>query len=324
MGNEKNTLEDYLNVIKTIMESRLVVDRFGNIISVNHKALELFGYAENEILGKPIEILIPISSELHKTYRDKYIRRPEPKVMSSDVLFVAKKKDGTVFHTNIVLTPLYLPDLYVIVGILDVTNLVNAYDESLMGWAKALKFKDISTGKHTLRVAQMTVKFCRLLGFDDSEIINVWRGAILHDIGKMGIPDFILKKDSKLTDEEFDIMKQHPMLAKEMLDEIDFLKYATPIPYYHHERWDGTGYPNGLFGAKIPLEARAFSIIDVYDALSNNRSYRKAWEKDACLEYIKNNKGVLFDPVLVDIFLENVDSITSESNHYERGGVYAS
>ncbi len=315
MSNIDNVrLEEHLKILRSILEPRIVVDRFGNIVSVNKYACDLFGYNEDELLGKAIEILVPISEEEHRLYREKYMRRPVPKIMSANKEFVSKRKDGTIFKSFILLTPLYIPDVFIIVEIRDTSKTTEMYNKTLEGWGKALNLKDKNTSDHTDRVTKMTVTFCEILGFDKDELINVWRGAMLHDIGKIGIPDSILLKEDDLTEAEWKTMKQHPLFAKQMMEDIKFLFHAIPIPYSHHESWDGTGYPQGLIGAVIPLEARVFKILDIYDALTNDRPYRKAWNKEKVLEHIKKNSGKLFDPILVNLFIENFDVIIKNNS----------
>lgn len=189
--------------------------------------------------------------------------------------------------------------------------LAEAYDRTLEGWAKALELRDELTEDHTRRVVEMSVRFARLLGIDESQIVHIRRGAILHDIGKMAIPDSILHKRSALTAEEKRIIKRHPQLAYDMLFPIEFLRPALDIPYAHHERWDGKGYPRGLKGEAIPLAARIFSIVDVWDAVTSDRPYRRAWSCERALEYIRSQSGKMFDPSLVEFFIQHVDEITA-------------
>jgi len=163
------------------------------------------------------------------------------------------------------------------------------------------------------RVTYMIVNFCRILGFDNEKLIHIWRGATFHDIGKVEISDAILNKKEPLTDAEYEIIKQYPILSKAIVKTINLLKDATPIPCSHLERWDGSGYPEGLSKDNIPLEARAFGIVDVYDALTSDRPYRKAWTHDDALLYIKEQSGKLFDPVLVEIFIKRIDDIVENT-----------
>ena len=128
----------------------------------------------------------------------------------------------------------------------------------------------------------------------------------MHDIGKMGVPDNILLKPGPLTEEEWEIMRKHPQFAYELLTPIDYLHQALDIPYSHHEKWDGTGYPRGLKGEEIPLAARIFAVVDVWDALTSERPYRPAWSREKAIEYIKTQSGVHFDPQVVEVFLESI------------------
>jgi PAS domain S-box-containing protein len=181
-------------------------------------------------------------------------------------------------------------------------ELTNAYDATIEGWSLALEYRDEETEGHTLRVTEISLKLARSLGVKEAELINIRYGALLHDIGKIGIPDSILLKPGPLTDEEWEIMKQHPRMAYNMLAPIEYLRSALDIPYYHHEKWDGSGYPSGLKGNQIPIGARIFAIVDVWDALRSDRPYRKAWPEKKTLEYIREQSGVHFDPDVVDAF----------------------
>ncbi|MEW6717765.1 MAG: HD domain-containing phosphohydrolase [Chloroflexota bacterium] len=182
-------------------------------------------------------------------------------------------------------------------------DLMLAYDMTIEGWSKALDLRDEETEGHTLRVTEMTLTLARMAGISESEIVHVRRGALLHDIGKMGIPDSILLKPDKLTDDEWAIMRKHPVYAYEWLYPIEYLRPSLAIPYSHHEKWDGTGYPQGLKGEQIPLPARLFAVVDVWDALSSDRLYRKAWRQEEVLEYIQQQSGAHFDPEAVKLFL---------------------
>jgi putative nucleotidyltransferase with HDIG domain len=183
-------------------------------------------------------------------------------------------------------------------------ELSRAYDITLAGWAKALELRDKETEGHSRRVTEITVRLARKMGFSEAEITQVRRGALLHDIGKMGIPDAILHKPGPLTEEEWEIMRMHPVYAYELLKEIDFLAPALEIPYSHHERWDGSGYPRGLKGEEIPLSARIFAVVDVWDALLSDRPYRPAWPEEKVLAYLWEQAGTHFDPEVVRLFQE--------------------
>jgi len=187
------------------------------------------------------------------------------------------------------------------------TNLQEAYDKTIEGWVLALDLRDRETEGHTQRVTEMTVKLARTLGYPDNEIVHIRRGALLHDIGKMGIPDEILQKPGPLTDDEWVIMRKHPQYAYHMLAPISYLKQALIIPYYHHERWDGNGYPHKLKGEDIPIFARLFAVVDVWDALSSDRPYRKSMPLNEVVEYLQKEAGRLFDPDIVSKFIPLID-----------------
>jgi PAS domain S-box-containing protein len=181
-------------------------------------------------------------------------------------------------------------------------DLVRSYDATLEGWVKALELRDEETQGHSQRVTEMTVELGRALEIDEGQLVHLRRGALLHDIGKMGIPDAILLKPGPLTAEEWVIMKKHPVYALDMLSLIPFLQPVLDIPYAHHERWDGSGYPLGLKGNAIPQAARIFMVVDVWDALNSDRPYRPRWSEERTLAYIQEQAGKEFDPQVVEAF----------------------
>ena len=181
-------------------------------------------------------------------------------------------------------------------------DLVLSYDATIEGWSRALDLRDQETEGHTLRVAELTERLARAMGTSEAELIHIRRGALLHDIGKMGVPDSILLKPGKLTKAEWKIMRKHPQDAFDLLSPIKFLKLALDIPYCHHEKWDGTGYPRGLKGDLIPEPARIFAVADVWDALRSDRPYRPKWDDEKALAYIKGQSGKHFDPQAVASF----------------------
>jgi putative nucleotidyltransferase with HDIG domain len=185
-------------------------------------------------------------------------------------------------------------------------DLALAYDTTLDGWSRALDLRDRETEGHTRRVAEMTLRLARALGVPDPELIHLRRGALLHDIGKMAIPDNVLLKPGPLTEEEWGIVRQHPLTAYELLSSIAFLRPALDIPHCHHERWDGTGYPRGLRGAQIPFAARIFSVADAFDAMRSDRPYRPAMSDDEARSRIAEQSGKQFDPQVVEAFLRLV------------------
>jgi putative two-component system response regulator len=182
-------------------------------------------------------------------------------------------------------------------------ELSRAYDTTLEGWAKALELRERETAGHSRRVVMLTLRMAETLGIPAEERVHIHRGALLHDIGKLGVPDSILYKPGPLTPEEWAIMRQHPVFAYQLLQNISFLRRALDIPYCHHEHWDGSGYPRSLFGEDIPLAARIFTLADVWDALNSDRPYRAALVRGDVVAYIQQESGRYFDPCLVDLFL---------------------
>jgi putative two-component system response regulator len=187
-------------------------------------------------------------------------------------------------------------------------KLLSAYDATIEGWSRAMDLRDKETEGHTLRVTELSEKLGRIMGISEEDLVYMRRGALLHDIGKLGVPDAILLKPDQLTSDEWGIMRQHPQYAYDMIQPIEYLRPALDIPYAHHEKWDGSGYPRHLKGEEIPLPARIFSIVDVWDALTSDRPYRPAWNKEKVLEYIKDQSGKHFDPYVVEQFLKMVEN----------------
>lgn len=180
--------------------------------------------------------------------------------------------------------------------------LEESYEATLQGWVKALDLRDRETEHHTQRVTELTVRLAERMGIPKENLEHIRRGALLHDIGKIGVPDAILLKPGALDEEEWTIMRQHPVHARNFLEQIEYLRPALDIPYAHHERWDGTGYPQGLKGEEIPLPARIFSVVDVWDALTSDRPYRAAWDHQKAMEHIRAGSGRHFDPAVVEAF----------------------
>lgn len=184
-------------------------------------------------------------------------------------------------------------------------ELTMAYDATIEGWSRALDLRDKETEGHTQRVTEMSVRLARVMGMGENDLIHLRRGALLHDIGKMGVPDGILLKPGNLSDEEWVIMQKHPTYAYEMLSPINYLRPALDIPYCHHEKWDGTGYPRGLKELQIPVAARIFAVVDVWDALRSDRPYRQAWSEKKVLAHLRSIRGTHLDPNVVDVFLQS-------------------
>jgi HD-GYP domain-containing protein (c-di-GMP phosphodiesterase class II) len=181
-----------------------------------------------------------------------------------------------------------------------------AYDAAIESWAQVLELSNRESGEHAYRVVELTIKLARSMGIGEQELIHFRRGALLHDVGKLGISESILNKPGPLDDAEWKIMQSHPQLAYQLLSSVDYLAPALDIPHYHHERWDGSGYPEGLREEQIPFSARLFAVVDVYDALTSTRPYRPAWSRQIVLSHIQQYSGKLFDPAVVQAFLQIV------------------
>lgn len=187
-------------------------------------------------------------------------------------------------------------------------QLIQSYDETLEGWAKALELRDKETVGHSKRVTHLTVRLASAMGIQGEALVNIRRGALLHDIGKMGTSDAILHKPGPLDADEMRVIRSHPQDGYNLLKQIDFLGPALEVPLYHHEKWDGTGYPIGLKGEQIPIFSRIFAVIDVFDALTHDRVYRKAMPLDEAIQYLRDQKCLHFDPIIVDTFIQLLDA----------------
>jgi HD-GYP domain-containing protein (c-di-GMP phosphodiesterase class II) len=182
-------------------------------------------------------------------------------------------------------------------------ELTLAYDATLEGFARALDLREREPVGHTLKVTEYAVRLARILGVPDGELVHIRRGALLHDIGKMGIPESILQKPGPLTDEEWKIVCTHPQIAYDLLSPVVYLYPAVDIPYCHHEKWDGTGYPRGLRGEQIPKSARIFVVVDIWEALTTDRPFRRAWTEEKAIQLIQEQSGLYFDPEVVQAFM---------------------
>lgn len=185
-------------------------------------------------------------------------------------------------------------------------ELFQAYEFMIEGFVRALSFRNLDTEEHARRVTDLSLRMARMVVLPGEDLIYLRWGALLHDIGKIAIPDHILLKPGKLSEDEWKIMRLHPVYAYQILSSIQPLQPALDIPFYHHEKWDGSGYPQGIKGEEIPLAARIFAVSDVWDALTSSRPYRPAWTEEEALRYILSQSGKHFDPKMVEIFIAAV------------------
>ncbi len=298
----------------------IAIHQNGRLEFVNPAAIRLMGaQTEAELIGRPIQMVV--AQEYQKIVAD----RVREAMATGQPLPLMEEKfvrmDGSLVPVEVASSPCVLNgELAMQVFVRDISNrketesqlrqsrqeLSDAYDATLFGWARALELRERQTAVHSQRVVEMTVRLARRMGVDEEEIFHVRRGALLHDIGKMGIPDHILLKPAPLSDDEWTIMRQHPTIAEELLSPIPYLAPSLDIPRAHHEKWDGSGYPHALKGEEIPLAARIFAVVDVWDALITDRPYRPAWPEREALEYIRRQSGSHFDPAVTEVFLQEI------------------
>jgi len=325
--NLLQTRELSLRFFKVILNSSpigiILLDEKGIIKSWSLSAEKILGWKDEETLGKSIYSVMPQNHNFSTL-----LKRATKGESFTKLELSCKRKDISDIELEISISPVYNTDeslIYILLMISDITErkrlekenkrnlqtitdlykkLQEAYDATIESWGKVLELRDKETEGHTKRVTELTLMLAIMFGIKEEEITHIKRGAILHDIGKLSIPDAILLKPGKLTEKEWEVMKKHPEIAYKVLSSIEYLRPALDIPYYHHEKWDGTGYPLGLRGKEIPLSARIFAIVDVWDALTSDRPYRPAWSKEEAIEYIKEQSGKHFDPKVVKVFLE--------------------
>jgi PAS domain S-box-containing protein len=304
------------------MISRLTTD--GKVLYVSPACETILGYKPEELTGT--SSFNTIHEEDRQNVQDLFTGKPFDVARDATVTYRALHKNGnyiwleTSAHAILDLKSGLIIELHS--ASRDITerkkaekalqdahkNLQEAYQRTIEGWVRALDLRDRETEGHTQRVTELTIKVAGTLGFSDEELSHIRRGALLHDMGKMGIPDEILQKPGPLNEIEWEKMRQHPRYAYEMLSPIAYLQPALDIPYCHHECWDGSGYPRGLKGEEIPLVARLFAIIDVWDALCSDRPYRKKVPQQEVIAYLRKNSGQLFDPTLVDVFISIMET----------------
>lgn len=314
MGEKEEDGALFSAILHSAHDAIIAIDQNQNIILFNQGAKRIFEYSASEIIGQPLEILLPpVLSEVHRAHVRRFAESATiARAMGERREISGRRKDGTIFPAEASIAKVSTGGQTVFTVVLrDITDrkqaeieLFNAYDSTIEGWSRALDLRDKETEGHTQRVTKMTMKLTHAAGMTEAELVHVRRGALLHDIGKMGVPDNILLKPDKLTDEEWVAMRKHPIFAFELLSPIVYLRPALDIPYCHHEKWDGSGYPRGLKGEQIPLVARLFAVIDVWDALRSDRPYRQGWSKEKVIEHIKSLSGTHFEPKAVELFLK--------------------
>ena len=303
------------------------IDLAGNTVFANPATARMLGYEIEELIGQSMHSL------LHHTHRDgsfypgadcpifQSMRDGKAHHVDTEVFW---HKNGTALEIEYLSTPLQEEGRTVgaVVTFRDITErkqaqenilalnaeLLHAYDATIEGWSRALDLRDHETEGHSRRVTEMTLRLARAVGIPDADLVHIRRGALLHDIGKMGVPDAVLLKPGPLDDDEWVLMRRHPALAREMLAPTEFLLPALDIPYCHHEKWDGTGYPQGLKGDQIPLPARLFALVDVWDALTSDRPYRSAWPRERVLDHLHRLSGTHFDPEITSVFLHLMEA----------------
>jgi putative nucleotidyltransferase with HDIG domain len=312
-------------IIENMTDLVFVLDEQGGIIDINQAALQMLNLSASQAISEPA---VSIFSEW-PVVLEKF-EKP-----ANANLEVIVERDDKYYHFDVKSTLLYDKRGYYqgrIFVARDITpyaalqwklrelnedleqrvqarteELEEAYDTTLEGWANALELRDKETEGHSRRVTELTLKLAQAIGIPPADMEHIHRGAILHDIGKMAIPDEILRKTGPLTQPERDIVLQHPLIAYRLLSRIPYLQKALDIPYCHHEKWDGTGYPRGLKGEEIPLAARIFSVADVWDAVQSDRPYNTAWPREKTIQYMREQTGNYFDPKIMERFLEMVE-----------------
>jgi PAS domain S-box-containing protein len=326
LDGQQELLHQVLDTNPTLIYVR---DRNGRYTLINEAAARFEGLTVDEITGK---VLSDLNHDITQVLR---WRHEDLDVLDNQrelILPEERVKDthGREHYFQTIKRPIISPSgqAEFVLGVsIDVTalkrakeqavqanvDLAQAYDATIEGWSRALDFRDHETEGHSKRVKEMTLQLAKAMGLDDHEKENLKRGAWLHDIGKVGIPDNILLKKNPLTIDEWKIMRKHPVIGYEILQDISYLHAALDIPHHHHERWDGSGYPDGLEGEAIPLAARIFAVVDVWDAMTQDRVYRKALSEEEAHRYIAENSGKHFDPKVVNVFINNLGDIVARN-----------
>lgn len=293
-----------------------------NVLYISPACRTILGYEPEELIGYPVVRLIHPEDA---AYMLDLIANAGANENSKPITYRALHKNGNYIWLETAVRPIFDSNDRLVefqASSRDVTErkeaqialqralleLREAYDQTIEGWVLALDLRDKETEGHTKRVTELAVRLAQELNCSEEDIIHIHRGALLHDMGKMGIPDEILQKPGALNEEEWKVMRRHPQYAQQMLSRIGYLNEALIIPYCHHERWDGSGYPQGLKGEEIHLFARLFAVVDVWDALSSDRPYRKRMPPEVVTAYLREEAGKLFDPQIVSVFLKVINS----------------
>lgn len=293
----------------------IVLDEAGAILQWNPACQELMGWTEDEAQGS----VFPFLYERDVPFMQQLLQRVFNGETIFDFQMEFKRKGGTPIFVSLNATSFSRNEegaaaLFIIEDIHErieyeaqisrqAKQIEKAYDDTILSLSETMDLRDRETAGHSSRVTYYSVEIARRMNLSEDQLVHLRRGALLHDFGKIGIPDAILNKPGPLTEEEWAVMRQHPELAYRKLSHIEYLRPALDVPYCHHERWDGNGYPQGLKGKEIPIFARIFAVSDVYDALTSDRPYRAAWTKEKAVQYIQEQAGAMFDPEVVDIFM---------------------
>lgn len=271
----------------------------GRYIDANTRLLELFGYRRDELIGRRLDEV-----DLWADPDDRTLSRALSKTAQLlDRTDLFRRSDGSIATMIWSAERVRSADSsWLTISIVDVSKASQAYDETIEGWARALDQRDNDTAHHSLRVTWAAEELARRMDVEPADLVHIRRGALLHDIGKIAVPDAILHKPGPLTDDEWIVMRKHPETARELLEPISYLHDAMAIPVYHHEHWDGSGYPYGLAGEAIPFAARLFAVVDVWDALTSDRPYRDAWSDEDAFAHMREQAGKQFDPACFEAF----------------------
>jgi PAS domain S-box-containing protein/putative nucleotidyltransferase with HDIG domain len=319
----RHSEDQYRRLVESINDWIVEVDNDGTYTFVGPQVKDILGFSPQEVEGKHFTQFMP--EDEAKRMSEIYLHHVEKQEPFNGIENVMLHRNGKLVIIETNGSPFFKDgELKGYRGInRDISyrreadelvqkanwELSRAYEATLEGWSDALILREQETAGHSQRVTSLTMKLARKVGVPEVEMPHIRRGALLHDIGKIGVPDSILKKEGQLLDEEWDVMRLHPVYAYQLLSPIKYLRPAMEIPYCHHEHWDGSGYPRGLKREGIPLSARIFSIVDVWDALTSSRPYSPAWSEDDAIRYIKEKSGTQFDPKLVEPFIELIAEI---------------